>query len=314
MGPSFETISAAGENGAIIHYTPSEKGEQKLIKKDHMYLLDSGGQYYDGTTDITRTRHMGGNPTKEQKIAFTRVLKGQIMLATSLFPQGVKGNVLDSFARRALWDVGLDYAHGTGHGVGHMLNVHEGPAGVSWRPYPHDPGLKPGQILSNEPGYYKVGEFGIRHEDLVETIAITKKSDHPKAANLIGDFDGRGVLGFNTITLVPHQKECIDVSLLDNFELNYLNNYHKRVLVMVSTALKARNLTEDIVWLVDQCKPLCRNMRRECLPDASLCTGRSRTLPHCPAPPRASTPPRTSTSPRTSTPPRTSTSPRTSTP
>ncbi|KAG6439030.1 hypothetical protein O3G_MSEX000424 [Manduca sexta] len=149
MGPSFETISGAGANGAIIHYSPSREGEQTVINADDMFLLDSGGQYKDGTTDITRTRHMSGNPTDEQKGAFTRVLKGQMMVGSALFPKGVKGNVLDSFARRALWDVGLDYAHGTGHGVGHFLNVHEGPSGVSWRPYPHDPGLRPGQILSN---------------------------------------------------------------------------------------------------------------------------------------------------------------------
>ncbi|KAI8431431.1 hypothetical protein MSG28_015950 [Choristoneura fumiferana] len=179
MGPSFETIAGAGPNGAIIHYAPA-RDSSALIKRDEMFLLDSGGQYRDGTTDITRTRHMSGGATPAQKDAFTRVLKGQISVGSALFPQGVKGNVLDSFARKALWDVGLDYAHGTGHGVGHFLNVHEGPSGVSWRPYPHDPGLKPGQILSNEPGYYKVGEYGIRHEDLVEIVAVTKDSPHPR--------------------------------------------------------------------------------------------------------------------------------------
>ncbi|KAJ0184231.1 hypothetical protein K1T71_000654 [Dendrolimus kikuchii] len=228
MGPSFDTIAGAGANGAIIHYNPSREGTQSEIERDCMFLLDSGGQYKDGTTDITRTRHMGRNPTDEQKGAFTRVLKGQIMVGSALFPKGVKGNSLDSFARKYLWDVGLDYAHGTGHGVGHFLNVHEGPSGVSWRPYPHDPGLKPGQILSNEPGYYKVGKFGIRHEDLVEIVSVAKDSKHPKAKNLLGDYGGRGVLGFNTLTLVPNQRECIDIQMLDDFELSYINAYHER--------------------------------------------------------------------------------------
>lgn len=258
MGPSFGTIAGAGANGAIIHYSPSRDGEQANIGKDDMFLLDSGGQYRDGTTDITRTRHMSGNASAEQRDAFTRVLKGQIMVGSALFPKGVKGNTLDSFARKALWDVGLDYAHGTGHGVGHFLNVHEGPSGVSWRPYPHDPGLRPGQILSNEPGYYKVGAFGIRHEDLVEIVEVNKSSDHPKAKNLLGDYDGRGVLGFNTLTLVPNQRESIDTKLLDDFELSYINAYHKRVLGALGPVLEARGLNEDLEWLRVECSPIVR--------------------------------------------------------
>ncbi|KAJ8704938.1 hypothetical protein PYW08_012258 [Mythimna loreyi] len=258
MGPSFETIPGAGANGAIIHYSPSRNGVQKTIERNDMFLLDSGGQYKDGTTDITRTRHMARAPTDEEKSAFTRVLKGQIMMGSALFPKGVKGNVLDSFARHSLWEVGLDYAHGTGHGVGHFLNVHEGPSGISWRPYPHDPGLKPGQILSNEPGYYKVGDFGIRHEDLVEIILVTKDSKHPKAKGLLGDYDGRGVLGFNTLTLVPHHKDCIDVDMLSDFELSYLNAYHKRVLDTLGPILKQRGLNEDLAWLQQECAPMLR--------------------------------------------------------
>ncbi|XP_039762614.1 xaa-Pro aminopeptidase ApepP-like isoform X2 [Pararge aegeria] len=257
MGPSFETIPGAGENGAIIHYSPSRDGPQRDIRSKDMFLLDSGGQYKDGTTDITRTRHMG-QPERLQQDSFTRVLKGQIAVGSALYPKGVKGNVLDSLARKALWDVGLDYAHGTGHGVGHFLNVHEGPAGVSWRPYPHDPGLKPGQILSNEPGYYKVGEYGIRHEDLVETIAVTKDTKHHRAAGLLGDYDGRGVLGFNTITLVPHHKMCISEELLTDFELNYLNAYHERVFQTLGPILMERRLREDYVWLEKECSPIMR--------------------------------------------------------
>ncbi|XP_045783393.1 xaa-Pro aminopeptidase ApepP-like isoform X1 [Maniola jurtina] len=258
MGASFESIPGAGENGAIIHYSPSRDGPQRDIRSTDMFLLDSGGQYKDGTTDITRTRHMG-EPTPFQKDAFTRVLKGQISVGSALYPKGVKGNVLDSFARKALWDVGLDYAHGTGHGVGHFLNVHEGPSGISWRPYPHDPGLKPGQILSNEPGYYKVGEFGIRHEDLVETIAVTKETKHPRAADLISDYDGRGVLGFNTITLVPHHQICINQELLTDFELNYLNAYHERVFKTLGPLLMERGLKEDYEWLEKECSPISRS-------------------------------------------------------
>ncbi|CAG9119975.1 unnamed protein product [Plutella xylostella] len=194
----------------------------------------------------------------EQRETFTRVLKGQITLGAALFPRGVKGNVLDTLARHALWRRGLDYAHGTGHGVGHFLNVHEGPSGVSWRPYPHDPGLQPAAILSNEPGYYKVGEYGIRHEDLVEVIEVTKDSDHPMAKDLMGDFDGRGVLGFSTLTMVPHQTACVDVKLLDDFELSYLNAYHARVLETVGPVLRSRNLIQDLEWLQEECKPLTR--------------------------------------------------------
>ncbi|KAM3955127.1 aminopeptidase P isoform 2-T2 [Aphomia sociella] len=258
MGPSFETIAGAGSNGAVIHYSASRTGPQRIINQRDMFLLDSGGQYKDGTTDITRTRMMNKSPSPEQKDAFTRVLKGQITIGSALFPLGVKGNVLDSFARKSLWDVGLDYAHGTGHGVGHFLNVHEGPSGISWRPYPHDPGMKPGQILSNEPGFYKVGEYGIRHEDLVEIVTVTKDSDHPRAKNLIGDYDGRGVLGFHTLTLVPHQRECVDVTLLDDFELSYLNDYHKRVLTVLGPKLQERGLTQDLQWLQKECLPIVR--------------------------------------------------------
>ncbi|KAL4711054.1 hypothetical protein ACJJTC_015230 [Scirpophaga incertulas] len=212
----------------------------------------------DGTTDITRTRFMGSSPSEEQRNAFTRVLKGQMAIGSALFPQGVKGNVLDSFARKPLWDVGWDYGHGTGHGVGHFLHVHEGPAGVSWRPYPNDPGLRPGQVLSNEPGFYKVGEYGIRHEDLVETVAITKESQHPKAKYLRGDYEGRGVLGFNTLTLVPNQRDCIDTALLDDLEIAYINAYHERVWSTLGPILKERGLKSDYDWLEKECKPITR--------------------------------------------------------
>ena len=124
-----------------------------------MYLVDSGGQYKDGTTDVTRSMHFG-TPKNFEKECFTRVLKGQISVRKAIFPSKIKGNYLDTLARMSLWEVGLDYSHGTGHGVGHYLNVHEGPMGISWRPYPDDPGLQVGMVLSNEPGCYLDGEFG----------------------------------------------------------------------------------------------------------------------------------------------------------
>lgn len=141
-GLSFDTISASGPNGAIIHYHSTEETNAPIIL-DHLYLCDSGGQYTDGTTDVTRTLHFG-TPTDYEKECFTRVLKGQMSMGCALFPEKIKGNCLDSFARRFLWDVGLDYQHGTGHGIGHFLNVHEGPMGISWRSYPDDPGLQAG--------------------------------------------------------------------------------------------------------------------------------------------------------------------------
>ncbi|XP_045783388.1 xaa-Pro aminopeptidase ApepP-like [Maniola jurtina] len=256
-GPSFATIAGAGENGAIIHYKPSREGPQKVIQRDYMLLVDSGGQYMDGTTDITRTRHMSSSPTPSQRLAFTRVLKGQILLETAVFPRGTTGNILETLARKALWDVGLNYAHGTGHGVGHFLNVHEGPSGIGAALMSGDPGIVPGMIFSNEPGYYEVGEYGIRHEDLVEVIEINNRTaDHIFADGMVGDFDGRGAVGFRTISLAPHQTACLDVKLLNNDEIRYLNSYHARVLATLGPILKARNLTADYDWLEKECAPI----------------------------------------------------------
>ncbi|XP_048002804.1 xaa-Pro aminopeptidase ApepP-like [Leguminivora glycinivorella] len=257
MGASFSTIAGAGENGAIIHYEADPEGPQRVITKDDMLLVDSGGQYKDGTTDITRTRHMG-TPTDMQKLTFTRVLKGQILLGTAVFPRGITGNILETLARKALWDVGLDYNHGTGHGVGHFLNVHEGPGGIGSALVPTDPGIFPGMIFSDEPGYYEVNEYGIRHEDVVEVIELTNNSDHIFADGLVGDFEGRGALGFYTISLAPHQTSCLDVSILQDFELAYLNAYHKRVVDTLGPILEARGLTEDAAWLAAECAPIIK--------------------------------------------------------
>src|SRR5690606_25679446 len=190
---SFDTISGAGPNGAIVHYRVSPETNRK-IEMDSLYLVDSGGQYPDGTTDVTRTVAVG-TPTAEMKDRFTRVLKGHIAVATARFPQGTRGSQLDSFARQYLWEVGLDYAHGTGHGVGSFLSVHEGPQRISpvgSSQAGGDEPLKAGMILSNEPGYYKTGEYGIRIENLVLTEAL----DPPPGAE-------KPLLGFATLTFAP---------------------------------------------------------------------------------------------------------------
>lgn len=165
MGLSFETISGSGPNGAVIHYKPSQETNRSLAK-DEMFLVDSGAQFLDGTTDVTRTVHFG-TPSQHQKECFTRVVKGHIALAAVTFPRKTKGYLLDTLARKSLWEAGLDYMHGTGHGIGMYLNVHEGPMGIGQRPYPDDPGLVEGMFLSNEPGYYEDGKFGIRIESIV---------------------------------------------------------------------------------------------------------------------------------------------------
>ncbi|KAL0858469.1 hypothetical protein ABMA27_012338 [Loxostege sticticalis] len=255
-GPSFSTIAGAGENGAMIHYSPSREGVQKVIRKEDMVLVDSGGQYKDGTTDLTRTRHMSASPTPEERRAFTLVMKGQIQLATTVFPRGTVGHTLESFARKYLWDVGLTYGHGTGHGIGHFLNVHEGPSWILSGPSATDPGLAAGMIMSNEPGYYEVGHYGIRHEDVVEIIVMNNSSDHPLAKGMVGDFGGIGALGFYTISLAPHQTACLNVSLLTDFEIEYLNDYHARVLATLGPVLKARELDDDYAWLERECAPI----------------------------------------------------------
>jgi Xaa-Pro aminopeptidase len=210
---SFPTISGAGSNGAIVHYRASPETEKRL-EPGTLYLLDSGAQYLDGTTDITRTMAIG-EPTPEMRDRFTRVLKGHIALATARFPAGTTGAQLDPLARRALWQEGLDYDHGTGHGVGSYLSVHEGPQRISKAPNAQP--LVPGMIVSDEPGYYKAGAYGIRIENLV----VVQKWD--------GSVEGREMLCFETLTLAPIDRNLVDLALLDRGELDWLNAYHARV-------------------------------------------------------------------------------------
>jgi Xaa-Pro aminopeptidase len=215
-GESFPAISGAGEHGAIIHYRVSDDSNRP-IRPNEVYLIDSGAQYIDGTTDITRTVWTGpGVAPAEIRGNVTRVLKGHIAIATLVFPEGVGGAHIDSFARRALWQVGIDYDHGTGHGVGSYLSVHEGPVSISRlaRPVP----IGAGMILSNEPGYYLPGRYGIRLENLV----LVQPATLPAAT--------RPFLRFETLTLAPFDRNLIDPSMLDSWELAWLNAYHARVL------------------------------------------------------------------------------------
>ena len=211
---SFDSISGAGGNGAIVHYRVT-RSTNRAIRNNEIFLIDSGAQYPDGTTDVTRTV-MVGTATPEMKDRFTRVLKGHIALATARFPEGTIGMALDSFARRPLWEAGLDYDHGTGHGVGSYLSVHEGPQNISKRPVNQK--LMPGMICSNEPGFYKAGEYGIRIENLV---VVTEAKPVPGGE--------RPMMAFETITLAPIDLELVDVALLTADERAWLNTYHARV-------------------------------------------------------------------------------------
>ncbi len=211
---SFDSISGAGPNGAVVHYKVNTETNRQ-IEKDSLFLIDSGAQYRDGTTDITRTVAIG-KPTAEMRDRFTRVLKGHIALATARFPTGTTGHQLDALARKPLWDAGLDYDHGTGHGVGSFLGVHEGPQRIAKAV--NSQALKPGMILSNEPGFYKTGEFGIRIENLI----VVTPSEPVKGGE-------REMMGFETITLSPIDLNLVEPSLLSDAERTWLNNYHARV-------------------------------------------------------------------------------------
>ncbi|MEQ1888945.1 MAG: aminopeptidase P family protein [Alphaproteobacteria bacterium] len=211
---SFPTISGAGPNGAIVHYRASAKSN-RMLEPGNLYLLDSGAQYLDGTTDVTRTIAVG-IPSAEQKDRFTRVLKGHIGLAAIRFPRGVTGAHLDVLARAALWKAGLDYDHGTGHGVGCYLSVHEGPQSISRRP--NNVALEPGMIVSNEPGYYKQGAYGIRIENL-ELVTEPRQIAGGE----------REMMGFQPLTLAPIDVRLVARELLNDEEAEWLNSYHAAV-------------------------------------------------------------------------------------
>lgn len=235
-GASFATIAGFGANGAIVHYRASPE-TASVIKADNLLLVDSGGQYPDGTTDITRTVAIG-SPGVEHRQRYTQVLKGHMALARVMFPAGTTGSQLDVLARLPLWQHGLDYDHGTGHGVGYFMNVHEGPQRISKRG--NNVALEEGMILSNEPGYYKAGDYGIRIENLVMVVAC-ETSQAPD-----------GWLRFETLTLVPFDRRLIDASLLNTEEKNWLNAYHSRVLATHLPQLEPMEAS----WLQAICEPL----------------------------------------------------------
>ncbi|TMM48382.1 aminopeptidase P family protein [Qipengyuania marisflavi] len=240
---SFDTISAAAGHAALPHYKVDEDSNI-TIPPSSIFLCDSGGQYDDGTTDITRTVWVGpGQPSAEMIDRNTRVLKGHIELALAVFPDGTSGGALDALARMHLWAGGVDYGHGTGHGVGSYLSVHEGPQRIS-KPGGAFPGtetpLREGMILSNEPGYYKAGEYGIRIENLILTVAAD-----------IAQSEGQ-YLGFETLTFVPLDRRLVDKTMLTPREIAWWNDYHAQVRAILAPQLDG----DDLAWLEAECAPL----------------------------------------------------------
>jgi Xaa-Pro aminopeptidase len=238
QGLSFATISAYNEHAAVVHYESSTETDVEL-KSEGIYLIDSGSHYLDGTTDITRTIALG-EPNDEQKDRFTRIMKGHIALSMVSFPQGTQGIQLDTLARRPLWDIGLNYGHGTGHGVGAFLNVHEGPQGISYYRGIGVP-LELGMVCSNEPGFYKAGEYGMRIETLISVVKDEEKSSE--------DFT---FYKFDTMTLCPIDTKLIDKSLLTEEEIEYINIYHKRVHEELSPKLRGKAKE----WLAAATEPI----------------------------------------------------------
>ncbi len=236
-GLSFDTISGAGPNGAVVHYRATAETNRK-IERNSIYLVDSGGQYLDGTTDVTRAIAIG-TPTAEMRDRFTRVLKGHIQLALARFPEGVSGPQLDVLARLPLWQAGIDFDHGTGHGVGSYLSVHEGPQGISARAEMQP--LLPGMIVSNEPGYYKAGAFGIRIENLVTVIEGEPASGSEKKT-----------LAFETLTLAPIDRALIEPKLLAPEERAWLDGYHARVRATITPLVD----TATAAWLKAATAPI----------------------------------------------------------
>ena len=233
ISPSFETICGSGPNGAIVHYRAIEGADSALVG-DSLLLVDSGAHYSSGTTDITRTMAIG-TPSEQMRHAFTCVLKGHIAVARARFPADSTGQQIDVLARGPLWAEGLDYAHGTGHGVGHIMQVHEGPANLSKRGTER---LGTGMLLSNEPGYYRQGEWGIRIENLI----------------IVNPPDDAGFLSFETITHCPIDKRLINAGMLTEAERAWLNAYHSKVGALVSPLLDGDEAVRE--WLRRACAPL----------------------------------------------------------
>lgn len=234
IGPSFDPIVAYNENAAMCHYSATEESNAKLYPRGFV-LFDTGGQYLEGTTDITRTITLGA-PTEDEKLHYTLVLKGHLALGAAKFIYGTKGANLDYLARKPLWERGLDYNHGTGHGVGYLLNVHEGPNSIRWRignsKCPQNDIMREGMITSNEPGLYLEGKYGIRTENLIVCV-MDKETEYGK------------FLKFDTLTMVPYDIDCIDTSLLDDTEKALINEYHKKVYDVLCSYMSE----EELEWL-----------------------------------------------------------------
>lgn len=241
VGLSFDTISSTGPNAAIIHYKP-EPGNCATIDPSKVYLCDSGAQYLDGTTDTTRTLHFG-TPTAKEIEANTLVLKGNIALELAVFPKGTSGFALDTLARQYLWASGLEYRHGTGHGVGSFLNVHEGPQGIGTRIQYSEVPLAVGNVLSNEPGYYEDENFGIRIENVMMVKEVKTRYN----------FGDKPYFGFEHVTMVPMCRKLIDTKMLTKTEIDWLNDYHKEVYAKTSSFFKDDPLS--MAWLERECQP-----------------------------------------------------------
>ncbi|KAL6953172.1 actin patch protein [Sarracenia purpurea var. burkii] len=239
-GLSFPTISSVGPNAAIIHYGPDPETCSEL-DADSIYLFDSGAQYLDGTTDITRTVHFG-KPSAHEKACYTAVLKGHIALGNACFPNGTNGHALDILARIPLWKEGLDYRHGTGHGVGSYLNVHEGPHLISFRPHARNVPLQASMTVTDEPGYYEDGNFGIR----LENVLIVKE------AGTKFNFGDRGYLSFEHITWAPYQKKLMELSLLTPEEIEWVNTYHSQCREVLASYLE----DSETAWLKKATEPI----------------------------------------------------------
>ncbi|EJA7342526.1 TPA: aminopeptidase P family protein [Vibrio parahaemolyticus] len=239
MDLSFDTISAAGGNAAMCHYNHENQPEPGKLELNTLYLVDSGGQYLDGTTDITRTIAIG-QPSAEMIKQFTLALKGHIGVARARFPKGTRGYQIDTLARQHLWAEGYDYDHGTGHGVGHFLSVHEGPASISKKQI--DVPLTEGMVLSNEPGYYRADAFGIRIENLELVVETSTNGDFP-------------VLSFESLTRCPIDKRNINVDMLTRPELAWLNDYHQKVWEQISPLVEG----EVKEWLREATLPLAHS-------------------------------------------------------
>lgn len=247
MGLSFDTISGSGPNGAIIHYKP-EPETCAMVTSSQMYLLDSGGQYMDGTTDVTRTMHFG-TPMSHEKHHYTLVLKSHIAIDSVEFPVGTTGYLLDVVARQGMWKEGLDYKHGTGHGVGVFLNVHEGPHGIGFRVAYNDTPLQAGMIVTNgkidcililislEPGLYFEGEYGIRIENVVKCVKVRD-----------------GFLGFRPVTYVPMFAGLIEMETMTKSEIEWVNAYHEECFKRVEGLLEKNSLGYE--YLLNAVKPL----------------------------------------------------------